>query len=33
LPKKVDDPKALEVLAKTHGLDSSVKRLLSALEL
>ena len=33
LPKKVHDPKALEVLAKTHGLDSSVKRLLSALEL
>ncbi|MEI7797289.1 MAG: 5'-3' exonuclease [Actinomycetes bacterium] len=33
LPKKVDDPKALEALAKTHGLDSSVKRLLSALEL
>jgi 5'-3' exonuclease len=33
LPKKVVNPKALEILAKSYGIDSSVKRLLSALEL
>ena len=33
LPKKVVDSKALEILSKSYGIDSSVKRLLSALEL
>ena len=33
LPKKVVNSKALETLAKSYGIDSSVKRLLSALEL
>ena len=33
LPKKVLNSKALEILAKSYGIDSSVKRLLSALEL
>ena len=33
LPKKVLNSKALEALAKSYGIDSSVKRLLSALEL
>ena len=33
LPKKVLNFKALETLAKSYGIDSSVKRLLSALEL
>ena len=33
LPKKVMNSKALETLAKSYGIDSSVKRLLSALEL
>jgi 5'-3' exonuclease len=33
LPKKVVNSKALEILAKSYGIDSSVKRLLSALEL
>ena len=33
LPKKVPNKKALEILAKNHGIESSVKRLLSALEL
>ena len=33
LPKKVLNSKALETLAKSYGIDSSVKRLLSALEL
>jgi len=33
LPKKVVNPKALETLSKSYGIDSSVKRLLSALEL
>jgi len=33
LPKKVPNSKALETLAKNHGIESSVKRLLSALEL
>ena len=33
LPKKVVNPKALEILAKSYGIDSSVKRLVSALEL
>jgi len=33
LPKKVPNTKALEVLAKNWGIESSVKRLLSALEL
>lgn len=33
LPKKVQNSKALETLAKSYGIDSSVKRLLSALEL
>lgn len=33
LPKKVVNLKALEILAKNHGIESSVKRLLSALEL
>ena len=30
LPKKVVDSKALEILSKSYGIDSSVKRLLSA---
>ena len=33
LPKKVVDSKALEILSKSYGIDSSVKRLLSTLEL
>lgn len=33
LPKKVVDSKALQILSKSYGIDSSVKRLLSALEL
>ncbi len=33
LPKKLVNSKALETLAKSYGIDSSVKRLLSALEL
>jgi len=33
LPKKVVNLKALEILSKNYGIDSSVKRLLSALEL
>ena len=33
LPKKVVNPNALEILSKNYGIDSSVKRLLSALEL
>lgn len=33
LPKQVVNSKALEILAKNHGIESSVKRLLSALEL
>jgi 5'-3' exonuclease len=33
LPKKVPNTKALEALAKSWGIESSVKRLLSALEL
>ena len=33
LPKKVLNSKALEILSKSYGIDSSVKRLLSALEL
>ena len=33
LPKKVVNSKALETLAKSYGIDSSVKRLLSTLEL
>ena len=33
LPKKVVNSEALETLAKSYGIDSSVKRLLSALEL
>ena len=33
LPKKVVNSKALDTLAKSYGIDSSVKRLLSALEL
>ena len=33
LPKKVVNSKVLETLAKSYGIDSSVKRLLSALEL
>lgn len=33
LPIKVVNSKALEILAKSYGIDSSVKRLLSALEL
>ena len=33
LPKKVPNSKALEILAKNYGIESSVKRLLSALEL
>jgi 5'-3' exonuclease len=33
LPKKVVNSKALETLSKSHGIESSVKRLLSALEL
>ncbi|MSO33236.1 MAG: 5'-3' exonuclease [Candidatus Nanopelagicaceae bacterium] len=33
LPKKAPNSKALEILAKNHGIESSVKRLLSALEL
>ena len=33
LPKKVPNKKALEILAKNHGIESSVKRLLSALEI
>ena len=33
LPKKVMNSKALEILSKSYGIDSSVKRLLSALEL
>ena len=33
LPKMVPNKKALEILAKNHGIESSVKRLLSALEL
>jgi hypothetical protein len=33
LPKKVPNTKTLEALAKSWGIESSVKRLLSALEL
>ncbi len=33
LPKKVVNSEALEILSKSYGIDSSVKRLLSALEL
>lgn len=33
LPKKVVNSEALEILSKSYGIDSSIKRLLSALEL